>query len=270
MLVGEQLARAAEAALHLLGDEQRARLAADVGQAVQEVGRRDAHAAFALHGLDEHRRRLRPDERGRRLEVVPGAEAHAGDQGLEGRAVLLLPGHRRARPCVRPWKEPSKATSSVRPCAPPMRRANLIAASTASVPELQRKTLPGKASATRRSASVARRLVVVQVAGVDHAARLLADGGDDLGVAVAEAVHADAGREVEVGVARGVGEARPLAGHDHDVAVVDAEERAHAFTSAARAAVTVVPGKPPMSRALPATTTSSHPRRAPRPAPPAP
>ena len=55
-------------------------------------------------------------------------------------------------PMVRPWNEPSKATSSVRPCAPPMRRANFIAASTLSVPELQRKTLPGNESATSRSA----------------------------------------------------------------------------------------------------------------------
>ena len=37
-------------------------------------------------------------------------------------------------PIVRPWKEPSSATSSVRPVA---LRAHLIAASTASVPELQ-------------------------------------------------------------------------------------------------------------------------------------
>ena len=55
-------------------------------------------------------------------------------------------------PMVRPWKEPSKATTSVRPCAFPMRRANFSAASTASAPELHRNTLPGNDSATSRSA----------------------------------------------------------------------------------------------------------------------
>ena len=54
---------------------------------------------------------------------------------------------------VRPWKAPSKATSSVRPEALPMRRANLMAASTLSVPEFVKKTRAGKATATRRSAS---------------------------------------------------------------------------------------------------------------------
>ena len=55
-------------------------------------------------------------------------------------------------PSVRPWKDRSKATSSVRPWSRPMRRANLMAPSTASVPELQKKTLAGKARETSRSA----------------------------------------------------------------------------------------------------------------------
>ena len=56
-------------------------------------------------------------------------------------------------PIERPWKECSKATYSVRPCSFPMRRANFIAPSQASVPEFVKNTLEGKASATRRSAS---------------------------------------------------------------------------------------------------------------------
>ncbi|SHU71775.1 Uncharacterised protein [Mycobacteroides abscessus subsp. abscessus] len=45
-------------------------------------------------------------------------------------------------PMVRPWKAPSAATTLVRP----VRRVSLKAASLASVPELQRKTLPGTPS----------------------------------------------------------------------------------------------------------------------------
>ena len=54
---------------------------------------------------------------------------------------------------MRPWKPRSNATNSVRPAGPPMRRANFIAASTASVPELQKNTFDGNASPARRSAS---------------------------------------------------------------------------------------------------------------------
>src|SRR5262249_36379214 len=51
-------------------------------------------------------------------------------------------------PIVRPWKARSKAMKSVRPSAFPIRRANFIAASQASVPQLQKNTLAGNASAT--------------------------------------------------------------------------------------------------------------------------
>ena len=53
---------------------------------------------------------------------------------------------------VRPWKAPSAATMPVRP----VRRASLIAASSASVPELQKKTaepVGAPASDSSRSAS---------------------------------------------------------------------------------------------------------------------
>jgi hypothetical protein len=56
-------------------------------------------------------------------------------------------------PIVRPWKEFSNATYSVRPCCLPMRRANFMAPSKASVPEFVKNTFDGKASLTSRSAS---------------------------------------------------------------------------------------------------------------------
>ena len=56
-------------------------------------------------------------------------------------------------PIERPWNECSKTTYSIRPWSFPMRRANFIAPSHASVPEFVKKTFDGKASFTRRSAS---------------------------------------------------------------------------------------------------------------------
>ena len=53
---------------------------------------------------------------------------------------------------VRPWKAFSNATNSVRPCSLPMRRANFMAPSKASVPEFVKNTFEGNASRTSRSA----------------------------------------------------------------------------------------------------------------------
>ena len=71
-------------------------------------------------------------------------------------------------PMRRPWKEPRNAMNPVfssAPAARAQRRENFIAASLASAPELQKKTLDGKAPATSARASscagrVAKRLDV--------------------------------------------------------------------------------------------------------------
>ena len=44
---------------------------------------------------------------------------------------------------------------------------------------------------------------------MDEPARLLADGGDHRAIAVAQAVHSDAGGEVEIAAAGAVEDARP-------------------------------------------------------------
>ena len=113
---------------------------------------------------------------------------------------------------VRPWNERSKTTYSKRPCALPDASARTSSApSHASVPELQKKTFEGKARATRRSASAVvgsvwnRLLVWMSLPACSRMALT------HRAVAVAEAVHRDPGREVEVGAAFLVEEPRTLA-----------------------------------------------------------
>ena len=51
----EELARAAEAGLHLVGDQDDPVLVADPAEAVDELGRSDDEAALALHRLEDDR-----------------------------------------------------------------------------------------------------------------------------------------------------------------------------------------------------------------------
>src|SRR5207247_4266969 len=110
------------------------------------------------------------------------------------------------------------------------------------------------------------RLAVVEVARVNELPRLLADRGRDRAVAITAAVDPDAGREVEIGVAVGVGAARAPAGHATQVAAMDRQQRAQGsprrmrlrtnwFAMSSPVAISV-PGKPPVRRAFTATTTS--------------
>ncbi len=65
---------AADAALHLVEEEQQIVLIAKRAQAAEEFGRADVNAAFALNRLDEDRGRLVVDECGERFEIIEFAE----------------------------------------------------------------------------------------------------------------------------------------------------------------------------------------------------
>ncbi len=110
VLHGEQLARASEAGLHLVGDQQHAVLVAQLAQAGEQGGRHGVKAPFALDGLH--------DDGGHALRVHRGLEqhgngvqrllhAHAGLLAGEGRvedfarhgAEALLVGRHLARQC---------------------------------------------------------------------------------------------------------------------------------------------------------------------------
>ena len=108
LLVAEHLAEPADAGLHLVEGEQQAVLVAELAQVAEELRRRRAHAALALHRLDEDAGGLGRDGALERLEV---AERHLVE-------ALQRPGRsRRDTSCswpppsvasVRPWNAPSK------------------------------------------------------------------------------------------------------------------------------------------------------------------
>ena len=91
-LVGEQLAGAAHAALHLVEDEQQAVLVAQLAQALQELVGADAHAALALHRLDHDGGRLGPDRLLDGLQVAERHEIEARRRLAEAFQILLVAG----------------------------------------------------------------------------------------------------------------------------------------------------------------------------------
>ena len=72
-LIGEQIAGAAHAGLHLVEHQQQAVVVAELAQRPEEGMRRGAHAAFALHRLDQDAGGVRAD---RLLDGLEIAERH--------------------------------------------------------------------------------------------------------------------------------------------------------------------------------------------------
>ena len=101
-------------------------------------------------------------------------------------------------PIVRPWNEPSSATS---PVFPVDLRAHLSAASTASVPELQKNDCAPPNRSDSSAGQVLHRLGRVEVRDVPEPLELLPRRGERGRVAVAEADDGDAGDQVEVALA---------------------------------------------------------------------
>ena len=82
-LMGEELARAAHAALHFIHHQHEAVLIAQRPQAPHERRRGDADAALALDRLHQHARRLRRDRGLHRFQITEGHGIEALDLGAE-------------------------------------------------------------------------------------------------------------------------------------------------------------------------------------------
>ena len=131
----------------------------------------------------------------------------------------------RARaPVVRPWKAPSAATMPVRP----VRRASLMAASSASAPELQKNTFePAGAPASDEQplGELDLRHRGEEVRHVHELTGLLRHGRDQRRVVVAQGVDRDAADEVEVPAAVDVPHPGAVAVLEHELRAAEQVEQ---------------------------------------------
>ena len=208
----EHLAGAADAALDLVGDEQRAGPLARLLDGLGQRRRDRPHAAFALDRLDDDRRRLAGDQPIERRRIVGRRERDAGQQRLERAAVVVVPGHRQ-----RAERAPGEGVIEGHELG-----ARLAARVPVAARELQAGLVGFAAAVAEEGAAQARgagqaigelplQRVEEQVRRVGQLARLRADGVGDAGAAVAERGDADARQQIQVGAALGVEQADAFA-----------------------------------------------------------
>ena len=207
----EHLAGAAEAGLHLVGDEQDAVLAADLFEAAEERHRCREVAAFTELGFDDHRRGL--GGRGLRLEqeahlveapvavrVVSGEgrDEHARGQRPVPGAVARLRGRHRHR-LVRAAVKAALEHDRVGPAGRLLRELHR-ALSRLGARVREEEAVDAIRSDLREPVRelLQQRVAIHVDLCVDELRRLLLDRGDDLRMAVPGARHRDARREVEV------------------------------------------------------------------------
>ena len=107
-LMGEQLAGAADAGLHLVEDQEQAVLVAELAQAAQALRRHGADAALALDRLDQDGAGLGRDRRLQRLVIAERDLVEALDLRAEAFEILLSARRRRSSPACGRGRRPRR------------------------------------------------------------------------------------------------------------------------------------------------------------------
>ncbi len=207
VLEAEPTAGASEAGLHLVHDQQRLALVAQLAHRLQVLGRRGIHAAFALHRLEEHRRHPIVERGGEHVDVGERDLTEPGRQRLKRLLLLGLTGRgeRRERAPVKRAVRGHDVVAlgpAVRLAVPARELDRGLVGLGARVAE--EHAAAAAEQAIERGPQRGLLIVVVQVRRVQQRARLRRDRGRDLGMGVAERGHREPGEEVEVGLVFGV------------------------------------------------------------------
>lgn len=215
VLPAEPAAGAPDAALDFVAEQEQSALVAELAEAAHEFGGGGEDAAFALDGFDEDGGGLGGEGRADGVEVVEVGVGEAGDQGLEPVLVLRLAGggHRGEGASVEGIAHGDDAELALggAPFAGEFEEAFVGFGAGIAEEDLAAET--GDFGDFRGEAGLD--FVDEEVGAVHEAGGLVADGGDDVRVAVAGVADGDAGHAVEVFLAGFIPEAAVLAA-DHD------------------------------------------------------
>ena len=222
----KRLAGAAQPALHFVGDQQRAGRRRDVPHGPRERRRDRPHAALALDRLQDHGGGVGGHGRPERVRIEGRHPGDARHHRREGRAVVLVPGHRQraeraAVERVLERDEPRARRALRVPVTPGELQARLDRFGPAVADE---RALEAR---QRRETRGQRRLqgVVKEVRRVHQRCRLIGDRGGQARVSVAERGHADARQQVEIRAPVGVVQPDAFTAHeDHGRAAVGLED----------------------------------------------
>ena len=202
-LVGEQLAGAPHAGLHLVEDQQQAMLVAQLAQRLEERRLDDAHAALAHDRLDQNRRGLGADRAFGRVEIAERHLIEAVDHRAEPFEIFLLSagGERRQRAAVEGALESDDAVTfrlTVRRLVFARHLDRAFHRLGAGIAEEHHVGEAGFAQ-TPRDALGFRNFV--KIGDVPHLLRLLGERGDELRMCMPQRIHGNAGGKIEIALA---------------------------------------------------------------------
>ena len=231
MLIGAPLAGAAHAGLDLIDDEQRAGGVGESAGFCEELLGEGTNAALALNGFNKNGADLGGEFGAQIGYVVEADEVHAGNDGCEGLAVLILigGGDGTEGAAVKALLEGEElcadadAFTALEAGVGAGQLHGALPCFRAGVGEkgAVKAGLFGEAQGELRLA-----LVEVEVRGVDERAALAGDGFNNDRVIVAEGVDADAAEQVEVLRTVLVNDVNTLTRHEENgVAVVGGDEQ---------------------------------------------
>ena len=219
LFIGKERAGAATARLHFVQDEKGVVLVAELAHALGERRIHGKHAAFALHGFEDHGAGLLGNLLFKSGDVVEGEMRDRARTRTEARGVLVLPAHahREEGAAVEAVCEGDDLVllfaEVVKGCAARELQGGFVRFCAGireedAVKARERGEVLGKRK---------RRVVREDVAHVAEAGALLLEGLANGLRGVAEAVHGDAAAKVQIGAAFGVPEAALLAVGEHDL-----------------------------------------------------
>ena len=198
-LIGEELAAAAHAALHLVEQQEQPELVADRAQATQELDIGGADAALALNRLDHDRRRLGADRGAQLVHVAEGDLVEAARGRPEAFQVLGIPGRREGG--QGPPVEGARAGDDARALRPPGVVMILARHLDHALDRLGARVAeedPVREAVRAEALGQAPRLGdLVEIGDVPELLRLRGQGRDHVRMGMAQGVDRDAGREIE-------------------------------------------------------------------------